>query len=54
MSGNGQWRNSYGGEAGHEDSDLLPRDKSADSSMAFAAGGSPSIPCGHLNRWHDD
>src|SRR5271157_2853559 len=44
MSGTEQWRNSYRGEAGHEDSDLLPRDKSADSSMAFAAGGSPFDP----------
>ena len=44
MSGKGQWRNSNRGEAGHEESDLLPRDKSADSSMAFAAGGSPLDP----------
>jgi len=44
MSGNGHWRNSYRGEAGHEDSDLLSRDKSADSSMAFAAGGPPFDP----------
>ena len=41
MSGKLQGRNSYGGEAAHEDSDLLPRDASADSSMAVAAVGSP-------------
>ncbi len=43
MSEKGQWRNSSG-EAGHEESDLLPRDRSADSSMAFAAGGSRVDP----------
>jgi hypothetical protein len=41
MSGKGQWRNSYRGEAAHEDGDLLPRDTSTDSSMTFAAAGSP-------------
>jgi len=41
MSGKLQGRNSYGGEAAHEDGDLLPRDASADSSMAVAAVGSP-------------
>jgi hypothetical protein len=46
MSGQGKWRNSYSGEAGREDSDLLPRDDSADSSMAFASGG--TAPCDPL------
>ena len=41
MSGNGQWGNSYGGEAAHQDSDLPPRHASADSSMALAAIGAP-------------
>jgi hypothetical protein len=44
MSGKGRWRNSDRSETGLEDSDLLPRDKSADSSMAFAAGGSSFDP----------
>src|ERR1035438_8380831 len=38
MSGDRQWRNPYRGETGHEDSDLLPRNKSTDSAMASAAG----------------
>ena len=38
MSGKLQGRNSYSGEAAHEDSDLLPRNKSTDSAMASAAG----------------
>jgi helix-turn-helix protein len=44
MSGNGQWGNSCGGEAAHQDSDLPPRDASADSSMALAAIGLPFDP----------
>jgi hypothetical protein len=44
MSGKGQWRNSYRGENGREDTNLLPWDNSADSSMEFAAGGSPFDP----------
>jgi helix-turn-helix protein len=39
MSGKLQARNSYSGEA--EDSDLLPRDASTDSSMALSAVGYP-------------
>lgn len=41
MSGKLQGRNSYGREAAHQDSDLLLRDASADSSMALAAIGPP-------------
>jgi len=41
MSGKLQWRNSYGGEAAHQDRDLPPRDATADSSMALAAIGPP-------------
>ena len=44
MSRNGQWWNSDRGKTDQEDSDLLPRDKSADSSMALAAGGSHFDP----------
>jgi len=44
MSGKEQWRNSYRGEAGHGGTELLTGTKSADSSMAFAAGGSPFDP----------
>jgi len=38
MCGDRQWRNPYRGETDHEDSDLLPRNKSTDSAMASAAG----------------
>jgi len=44
MSDKGQWRNSYGGEGDHENSDLLRRDNSADPSMALAAGSSSFDP----------
>jgi len=44
MSGKGQSWNSSEGEAGHGDSNLLPRDTSADSSMVFAAGGAQFDP----------
>lgn len=46
MSGNGKWRNSYSGEAGREDRDLLPIDDTADSLISFASGGTP--PCDPL------
>ena len=36
--------NSYRGENGREDTNLLSWDNSADSSMEFAAGGSPFDP----------
>lgn len=51
MSRKSQWRNSYHSEVGSEDSKLLHADKSGDSTMRFAAGGSTLIPCGHLSRW---
>ena len=38
MNRNGQWRSSYRIETGHEDSDLLPGNKSTDSSIPCAAG----------------
>ena len=44
MSGDGQMRNAYRSEIGYEDGGLLPRDKSADPSMAFAAAESPFDP----------
>jgi hypothetical protein len=44
MSGKGQWRSSCRGEDSHEHSDLAPRNKSADSSLACAAGGSAFDP----------
>jgi hypothetical protein len=37
-------RNSFRGEAGQANGDLLPRDSSADSSTAFAAGAFPFDP----------
>jgi hypothetical protein len=40
MGSNRHWQNPYGGEAGHEGSDLLPRGDSAKSSISFAAGES--------------
>jgi hypothetical protein len=46
MSGNGKWRNSYSGEAGREDSDLLPRDDTAGSSISSASRG--TLPCDPL------
>jgi hypothetical protein len=39
MSGKRQWQSSNRDEAGHEDSHLLPGNKSTDSSIACAAGG---------------
>ncbi len=44
MRGRGQWRNPHGSVSGHEDSELLPMDEGADSSMAYAAGGPPFDP----------
>jgi hypothetical protein len=43
MSADGRWRNSYRGEANHEDSDLLPTDVS-DSSMPFAPAAAAFDP----------
>lgn len=39
MSRNGEWPNSHRGEIAHGDSDPLPRDKDAESSMAFVGSG---------------
>src|ERR1035441_7895739 len=44
MNRDGQWRSSYRIEAGHENSDLLPNNESADSSIVGASGGPPFDP----------